>query len=319
MYSLIYGIYFCLKRRVKKLHMKGKTESRMTKRMIDYCEWFYNIPVRRWYEKHPSKKIGVNQSPRDQKIIVSFTSYPKRIGDVWLVAETLLRQSYKPDKIILWLAESQFDGLSSLPERLVKLQERGLSIRFCDDLRSHKKYYYVMQEHPDDLVILVDDDTFYSRDLVKKLVNLHNKYQKDIISMTSTMISDVFDPPSKWHSPSCDERIVHSYLAQPYSGQGTLYPPHCLDEENAFNKEKIMELCPFADDLWLKLMSMRKGTLVSAVYKYRSIPVTIYGTAENSLYYINAEGGQNDIQWQNLLDYYGVNADCDTSSMEGND
>lgn len=318
MYSIVYKIFYFLKRIEKRLRERNAKPPKLVSFLVGYAEWFYNVPVRRWYEKHPYKRIGVNQSPREQKIIVSFTSFPKRIGDVWLVVETLLRQSYKPDEIVLWLAESQFGGLESLPERLVKQQERGLTIRFCDDLRSHKKYFYTMQENPDALIILVDDDTFYSRDLVKKLVQLHDKYPADIISMTSTMISNVSDLPSKWHSPTCDERIVNSYLAQPYSGQGTLYPPHCLDEENAFNKEKIMELCPYADDLWLKLMSMRKGTLVSAVYKYRSIPVTIYGTAESSLYYINAEGGQNDIQWQNLLDHYGVKGSDRNESTSDN-
>lgn len=309
MYSVIYQLFYFLKRIEKRRRERNLPPSKIVAFLIGYAEWFYNVPVRWWYEKHPSKKIGVNQSPRSQKIIVSFTSYPKRIGDVWLVVETLLRQSYKPDEIILWLAESQFNGLDSLPIRLVNLQERGLSIRFCDDLRSHKKYYYTMQEYPDDLIILVDDDTFYSKDLVKKLVKLHQKYPKDIISMTSTMISNVYELPSKWNSPACNDRIIHSYLAQPYSGQGTLYPPHSLDEENAFDKEKIMKLCPHADDLWLKMMSMRKGVFVTVVYKYRSIPVAIYGTAEGSLYYINGEGGQNDVQWQNLLEYYGEEND----------
>lgn len=307
MYSLIYHLFYWLKRIEKKRKEDQKQPSRFVKLLIGYAEWFYNIPVRRWYEWHPSRRYGLNRKSRDQKIIVSFTSYPKRIGDVWLVVETLLRQSMKPDEIILWLAESQFEnGLDSLPPRLVALRDRGLAIRFCDDLRSHKKYFYTMQEHPEDLVILVDDDTFYSRDLVKKLMDLHRKYPEDIVCMTPAIITDVHEMPSKWRSPRCDERVVHSYYAQPFSGQGTLYPPHSLDETVAFCKEKVMELCPHADDLWLKFMSMRKGVLVTAIYKFRSIPVNIYGTAEGSLYYINGEGMQNDVQWQNLLDHYGV-------------
>ena len=307
MYSLIYHLFFSLKRIEKKRRENNLAPSRMVKRAIDYAEWFYNIPVRRWYEKYPSKRYGLNRKLRDQKIIVSFTSYPKRIGDVWLVAETLLRQSMKPDEVILWLAESQFpDGINSLPRRLVALQERGLVIRFCDDLRSHKKYFYAMQEYSKDLIILVDDDTFYSRDLIKKLMGLHRKHPKDIVCMTPAIITDICEMPSKWRSPRCDEKVVHSFMAQPYTGQGTLYPPHSLDESVAFCREKIMELCPHADDLWIKFMSMRKGTHVTAIHKFRSIPVNIYGTAEGSLYYINAEQNQNDVQWQNLLDHYGT-------------
>ena len=306
MYSFVYWLYFWFKRIEKRRAEAKKQPSKLLRFLIGYAEWFYNIPVRRWYEKHPSKKYGLNRKPREQKVIVSFTSYPKRIKDVWLVAETLLRQSYKPDEVILWLADSQFDGLQSLPPRLLALQERGLTIRFCDDLRSHKKYYYAMQEYPEDLIILVDDDTFYSRDMVKKLLEMHRKHPEDIVCMTPAVITHVDDMPSKWRPRGCRERLEHSYLAQPYTGQGTLYPPHCLDEQHAFWKERIMELCPHADDLWLKLMSMRKGVMVTAIYPYRSFPVTIYGTGEGSLWYINGQDMQNDVQWQNLLDHYGV-------------
>ncbi len=306
MYSLIYKLFWALNRMKKKRQEAHKAPSKVVQFLLGYVEWYYNILVKKQYEKKPSCTYLLNQEPRDQKVIVSFTSFPKRIGTVWLVVETLLRQTYKPDMIILWLAKSQFPTMDDLPEELTRLQKCGLTIRFCDDLRSHKKYYYAMQEFPEDLIILVDDDTFYSYDMVEKLVQMHRKHPDDIVCMTPTMITAVQDLPSKWVSPKCSEHIEHSYFAQPYSGQGTLYPPHCLDEEYAFDKEKIMELCPYADDLWLKLMSMRKGTCVTSIYKYRSIPVNIYGTAAGSLYYINGENKQNDVQWQNLLDHYGV-------------
>lgn len=90
------------------------------------------------YIKHPSDKIGITVKKREQKIIVSLTSFPKRIDTLWITIETLLRQSMKPDEIILWLAEEQFNGIDSLPKALLEQQKRGLTIRFCDDLRSHK-------------------------------------------------------------------------------------------------------------------------------------------------------------------------------------
>lgn len=38
------------------------------------------------------------------------------------------------------------------------------------------------------------------------------------------------------------------FEAQPYTGQGTLYPPHSISEK-AFQKEIVMEICPYVDDL----------------------------------------------------------------------
>ena len=54
----------------------------------------------------------------------------------------------------MWLAKEQFENIEDLPQELKEQQKRGLTIRFCDDLRSHKKYYYVLQENPNDIVAI---------------------------------------------------------------------------------------------------------------------------------------------------------------------
>lgn len=94
---------------------------------------------------------------RCKDLIISLTSYPKRIGYVWMTIETLLRQDVLPEKIILYLSKRQFPKqYDDLPANLLKLQNRGLEIIFVDDdLRSHKKYYYAMTEFPDKCVLTV--------------------------------------------------------------------------------------------------------------------------------------------------------------------
>lgn len=307
MYNLIYQFYFFLKRKVKKLRESGRRESRLIQKSIDYCEWFYNIPLARWYQAHPSRASGITAQKRKQKIIVSLTTYPKRIGTIWLTIETLLRQSVKPDEVILWLAQTQFPNRKDdLPENLLRLQSRGLTIRFCDDLRSHKKYYYALQEYPDDLVILADDDMFYPRDTVRKLLRMHKKWPGDICCITAQVMEPEFTtPPSQWRNPHLYEDLIHSDRIQTFTGSGTLIPPNALHTD-AFDREMLQRLCFSADDLWVTFMARRKGTRITTLKKWRPFPICIYGTAEGSLYYINGEGKQNDVQWQNLLEHYGV-------------
>lgn len=311
MYSLVYWLYYYLKRRARKHHLDGKDESLMTQRLIDYCEWFYNIPLAKWYKNHPGRKNGTSSSKRKQKIIVSLTTYPKRIDTIWLTIETLMRQSVKPDEIILWLANSQFkNGMNSLPETLLCLQNRGLTIRFCDDLRSHKKYYYTLQEYPQDLIILADDDMFYPKDTIQKLLKLHKKWPEDICCITAQVMEPSFQaPPSSWRNPRLDEhKLQHTDRIQVFTGSGTLIPSNALHPDT-FDQDQLQRLCFHADDLWITFMAHRNGTRITTLKKWRPFPVSIYGTAEGSLYYINAEGKQNDVQWQNLLDYYGVERD----------
>lgn len=308
MYTLVYDAFFRLRKRARKRSLIGKSQSKLDRQMLNNCEWFFNVPVAHWFERHCSHQMGTTKVKRAQRIVVSLTTYPKRISTVWLTIETLLRQSVKPDEIILWLAEPQFpEGLSELPSSVLRLQDRGLTIRFCDDLRSHKKYFYALQEYAEDLVILADDDMFYPRDTIQKLLQMHKRWPEDICCITAQIIEPTFSAmPSVWRNPSPNEHTLqHTDRIQAFTGSGTLIPPKALPEE-AFDKEAIRQLCPYADDLWITFMAHRNGTRLSTLKKWRPFPVSIYGTAEGSLYYINGEGNQNDVQWKNLLEHYGT-------------
>ena len=83
--------------------------------------------------------LSLNETPRDEKIIVSLTSFPARIDCVGYSIKSLFNQTVKPDRIILWLATEQFEN-QEMPELLETLKSKGLEIRFCEDLKSHKKY-----------------------------------------------------------------------------------------------------------------------------------------------------------------------------------
>lgn len=305
MYSFLYQIYFSLRRTLRRNMASGNWKSRAAQKTIGRIEAYYNVFLRRFYERYPRRNIGVTNNKRPQKIIVSLTSFPARIDTVWLTIESLFQQRTKADKIILWLAEEQFAGREALPQRLLDAEKRGLTIRFCDDLKSHKKYFYAMQEYPDDLIVLADDDAFYPRDMLKKLLALHEQYPLDIISSTSAVTTTGYHSvPSQWHAPRMDQRLLHSFIAQPFSGSGTLFPPGSLDRR-AFDKERITLFCPFADDLWLFFMALCAHTPVTAMYPYRDIPIMIDGTSASSLWQINGRDMKNDVQWRAILDYYG--------------
>ena len=227
MYSLLYKLYFAL-RRIQKKQEKGFI-NRFSTFLIGYIEAYYNLYVVKQYRNHPSHEKGVTERKRDQKIVVSLTSFPARISVVWIAIETLLRQSMKPDEIILWLAREQFPEEKDLPVELLNQKERGLTIRFCDDLKSHKKYFYVMQEYSEDLIILTDDDLFYPSDTIATLIRLHEKNPEDICCITSQHIGDDWNTtPSMWRNPYITEKNEHSDKIQAYTGSGSLFPPNCL-------------------------------------------------------------------------------------------
>ena len=54
---------------------------------------------------------------------------------------SLLTQNFKPDVVVLWLAEEQFPNKEAdLSEELLKFKKNGLTIKWCHDIKPYKKF-----------------------------------------------------------------------------------------------------------------------------------------------------------------------------------
>ena len=101
----------------------------------------------------PNFKKTVEQ--RQQKIIVSLTSYYKRFGNLTNIIQSIKNQILQPNKILLFLYEKDFNKLN--------LNLSGIEIiKVNEDIKSHKKYYYAMMRYRDYAIITMDDDIYYS-------------------------------------------------------------------------------------------------------------------------------------------------------------
>ncbi|THE14031.1 hypothetical protein E1I69_05905 [Bacillus timonensis] len=306
MLNWLYYMYFAFKRKKFKIIILRKINSLLCiiirKFANKFVNTYYKFTIR-------ENKIGINTTEnRERKVIVSMTTFPGRIDIVWIAIESLLRQSYRPDKIILWLAEEQFEGYSSLPPNLLKQQQRGLDIRFCDDLRSHKKYYYTFMEYPEEIVITVDDDIIYPKNTLETLIKLHKKYPDCICcnrghlilknkNGTITSYNNWIQNPTDYTKPSM--------LLCPTGVSGVLYPPNSVNKE-VFNKNSIKELCFFADDLWLKIMSLKNDTRVVKSSSFPGELFTIDSSQNESLASFNVNQNKNDEQLKAILNRYHI-------------
>lgn len=236
-------------------------------------------------------------------IIVSLTSFPARISRLWLTIETILRQTHKPDKIILWLSRNQFSDTNSLPNSLLRLQKRGLEIRFCnEDLRSHKKYFYAIKEFPNDVIITVDDDVFYNSNLIENLIKLYEKFPKCVCCNFCTeikVLDNKIQPYLKWDNYYISE--LPDFKIFPVGKGGILYPPTALDS-NVINSDIFMAKCVFADDIWLNIMTKMAGNMVvKSNYNSQFLPIMNY--KDITLAEINVNEGLNDKQLIDVRNY----------------
>ena len=213
-----------------------------------------------------NKTPGVSSeryAPHD--IIVSLTTYGRRIYDVALTIESIMQQSMKANRIVLWLDDS-FKG-NHLPTALTSQMERGLEIAYCKDIRSYTKLIPSLKSFPDDAIITVDDDVLYDPYL---LCNLTTAYQKNRNSIhccrAHRMLFDAdgtLKPYNQWEACVKETGINKNLF---FTGVGgVLYPPHSLDEA-ILDEDVFLSICPDADDVWFNAMAIKKGTPVNKVF-----------------------------------------------------
>lgn len=266
-----------------------------------------------YFKLFSKKRYSGKSMGGDRKIIVSFTTFPKRIDSIWKVIECMLRQTVRPDKVMLYLSREQFPKeLDDLPQSLRKYKDNGLvDVVFVDDdLRSHKKYYYSFQQFPEDLIILIDDDLFYVKTLISELLEEHAKFPESIICHRAhTVTRDQYgalNPYAKWRSQKSRRGPTHAIFHT--SGGGTLYRPFLFSEQ-LYNRKLIKDLCFYADDVWLNVLAFVSGiTIVKSNYYTNYLPVYIKDDIKLSV--VNVQQSLNDNQLEKVLTHFNVVQEC---------
>lgn len=243
-------------------------------------------------------------------IIVSLTSYGRRVKSVvYYTLVSLLNQSVRPYKIILWLDNSWNDDI--LPKKLHNLREYGIEVKYCRDIRSYKKLIPTLLCYPDFPILTVDDDIMYVPNFIESLFCSYSKYP-DKIHCTHALKplllgNNRFEQYIKW--PDLKNGEDSDYVF-PIGEGGILYPPYSLNPD-VVDEDLIFKLCPNADDIWFWIMAIRMGT----THKLVDLPISFYSFDAiyqyfhkgSALTHSNAKESMNDSQLKQVINYYKLN------------
>lgn len=243
------------------------------------------------------------------ELIVSLTTYGARIFDVHLVIESIARQTIKPNKIILWLDEAEFTN-EDLPIVLKKQMDRGLEVRFCKNYRSYKKIVPTLNMFPDAYVVTIDDDIIYPFDLIERLVKTHRKHPNIVIGCRAHKITKLpsgkLAPYLNWQLSSSDTTVGHDVFLT--TGAGTLFPPAILPKETV-DESLFGELCPNADDVWIKVMLLKNDVKCGLVDRHRRFDQDfkfIPFNQSTGLSIENVHNHENDAQLKRALAHFNL-------------
>lgn len=254
--------------------------------------------------------IGLNHSPRAEKVIVSLTSYKPRILDVKYTIYSLLNQTFPPDLLILWLDEDSFPQREkNLPRDLLELRAFGLTIDWCENLRPYKKLIPALKKFPDDIIVTADDDIFYRPDWLKILYDEHIKNPDCFIShFCNGMRLDTSGriyPRENWHPMFKPVIPSPPKFTNSFGTGGGVLLKRALLYADVLRHDLFMNLSPIDDEAWFWSMAVLNGTKTK-------IPIG----AQNKLIYVDVDTQvngetlwsvnktQSDVQLRQIVEHY---------------
>ena len=248
-------------------------------------------------------------------VIISLTSYGKRVENSLPYAlYSLLQQTILPSNIVVYLDWDNWSD-NKLPKLLRHLQKLGVTIRYCEDIRSYKKIIPALQDFPNNFIITVDDDIYYDVHMIEWLLGAYKDLpEKSVVGLWARVVAtkdDNYLPYNTWKD--CKYKTSDSEFSL-YTGYGTLYPPHIFDAE-VMNSKIFLSLCPTADDIWMWVMEKR---LNIPVYITKNAGLGLHTELNNKgflypeydtdcLYYVNElTEKRNNKQLNELINYYNI-------------
>jgi hypothetical protein len=232
-------------------------------------------------------------------LIVSLTSYPPRFPTLRPTLECLLTQSIKPDRTVLWVADSD---LHALPSEVVELERRGLDIETCADMGPFKKLVPALIRWPDAFICTADDDVYYHRTWLAEFVS-HLAPSARVIPchVARGVAVDGQGAPLPYRRWRHEASSRPHPLVFPIGLGGVLYPPASLSPE-ATNAALFTALCPTSDDVWVYWMARRNGWTFHRISNRQFVCWT--GSQQVALQHDNLAFG-NDLQIARLTATFG--------------
>lgn len=232
---------------------------------------------------------------RDERIIVSLTSFPEAIPYAVQAIRSILKGTLLPDKIVLYLDTQKFPG-EVLPPELEALKSESplLEVRFDPaEIRSYKKLIPALRDFPKDVIVTIDDDICYYPDMLDKLVKIHRQLPDAIIAHRVRRIN-LNKPYRKWHKYKwfyfLFKRIYSSYKNLQTGVGGVLYPPNCLKQE-MLDIKLFTEIAPTMDDIWFWAAAVANETpIIPVPFGYHKL-IDIEKPRELSLKTVNFRSG----------------------------
>lgn len=240
---------------------------------------------------------------------ISLTSIFKNQHILLTTLQSIVNQSKLPDKIFLYLSEEPYMldvGFQkkeiTCQELLVFLQEHENVIQVCwvDNQGSFRKLLPLLREKWDEdcIIITIDDDTVYDKDLIKNMV-CDYRIHECVISYRG--FTPKMKTLSQFNYIQRGSLIAKHLYNFPTGKGGILYKPQFFHETGQliFNRNLYMNLCAAQDDVWFYLLRIKNQVdcFVDNCKKYMTKDLSNHGLYAT----FNKKNNNNTLVLRNTL------------------
>ncbi|WQJ53288.1 MAG: hypothetical protein [Wendovervirus sonii] len=134
------------------------------------------------YYSFNNLKADKNKNNKKELIIVTFTTWQERINNIPHIIDCILANTMQPNKICINLSIQDFPNKElDFPEQLQEYIKKYNIIEInwlSNNTKTWKKLIPTLCKYKDDIVISIDDDWEYPKDMIKTLYDDFCKYNK---------------------------------------------------------------------------------------------------------------------------------------------
>lgn len=269
------------------------------------------------------KNSGEHET-EEPPLIVSLTTTSYRLDSVAQVISSLLHQTLRPARIVLWVSEDPYlyckgvsrDALPSSLQALVAQHSDVVQVQWTPNIGPYRKLLPTVSKWPNARVLTVDDDTVYARNMVEHMVMMARVYPDVIIanrvrryvprkSYVEWPLMETYTPqPVRWCLPT--------------GVGGVLYPPGSVggigdDDDDDDDDNEYLHIAPRTDDIWFRLVAMRNGVDVVVTGKdFRQRELD----SDAKLYDVNMRTDHNLVVFGKVCAHLGLQTPTATRSVQ---
>lgn len=246
------------------------------------------------------------------QVIVSLTSFPAAIPYAAKAIQSILQGNILPDKVILYLTFAQF-GEESIPQELTDMAKQNPLFEIRDypkDIRSYRKLIPAIKDFPDAIIVTIDDDVAYHKNMLRDLLLLHEQMPDAVLAHRAKLMKPGA-PYRKWRKYRwyhfLTKRIHRNFKNIQTGVGGVLYPPNSLNKE-MLDIDLFTQIAPTTDDIWFWAAGVANGFPVIPVPFGYNKPKGVGKPRELSLKTTNFKTGidRNAAALQKILEKYPI-------------